>query len=353
MDVAQQTILSLELPYREHLHVRRTVFRGGNGPRCAIVAGIHGDELEGLYVAHRLACWLGRLARERPGALRGTVELYPGVNPLGLDTLTRAVPTHGVDLNRNFPGHAGGLLPQRIAAAVVEAVRGAALAVDVHASNVYLREIPQVRIHDAFADDLVPLARRMNLDVVWVHGALTVLEATLAHSLNAAGTPCLVVEMGVGMRVTPAFAEQVVTGLLHTWRDLGIVAADVALPPLTHRPLIANDANVYYLNAERSGVFVPTVRHWTRLRAGELLGRIVSPHHEGPLAEVRSPVDGVLFTLREYPLVYEGSLMARIMATGPADLEEAPPRSPTRGTADAGTGPSGAPAGAAPTRGEP
>ena len=33
------------------------------------------------------------------------------------------------------------------------------------------------------------------------------------------------------------------------------------------------------------------------------------------LAEVRSPVDGVLFTLREYPLVYEGSLMARIMET--------------------------------------
>jgi hypothetical protein len=29
---------------------------------------------------------------------------------------------------------------------------------------------------------------------------------------------------------------------------------------------------------------------------------------------VCSPVDGVLFTLREYPAVYEGSLMARIMA---------------------------------------
>ena len=32
------------------------------------------------------------------------------------------------------------------------------------------------------------------------------------------------------------------------------------------------------------------------------------------LSAVCSPVDGVLFTLREYPVVYEGSLMARIMA---------------------------------------
>jgi predicted deacylase len=52
------------------------------------------------------------------------------------------------------------------------------------------------------------------------------------------------------------------------------------------------------------------------VRKGQTLGRIVSPLHGGTLAAVRSPVDGILFTLREYPAVYEGSLMARIMATG-------------------------------------
>ena len=36
------------------------------------------------------------------------------------------------------------------------------------------------------------------------------------------------------------------------------------------------------------------------------------------MSEVRSPVDGVLFTLREYPVVYEGSLMARIMEVSAA-----------------------------------
>ena len=37
----------------------------------------------------------------------------------------------------------------------------------------------------------------MNVDIVWVHGASTVLEATLAYSLNSTGTPTLVVEAGV------------------------------------------------------------------------------------------------------------------------------------------------------------
>jgi hypothetical protein len=312
MRVGEETFFSLELPYRERLVLERTVFEGGDGPRVAVVAGIHGDELEGMYLCHRLAAWLEALGKERPDALLGRVELYPALNPLGLDTLRRAVPIYDVDLNRNFPGHREGLLPHRLADAVMRELAGAALVIDVHASNVFLREIPQVRIARAFEERLVPLARRMNLDLIWVHEAVTVLENTIAHSLNTRNVPCLVVEMGVGMRITPAFAEQVARGILQVWQSLGVLAGDLALEPATHHPIVARDANVHYLNAEVSGIFVPAVAHWNAVRRGELLGEIASPLRGELLARVRSPVDGVLFTLREYPLVYEGSLLARI-----------------------------------------
>ncbi len=308
-----ETLFTLELPYQEQLTLRRRVYSGGEGPRVAVVAGIHGDELEGLYVTHRLARWLETLTQDNPSALRGRVELYPAMNPLGLDTLERFVPTHGADLNRNCPGHRAGLLPQRLADAAMQALAGADLVVDIHASNIYLREIPQVRINEAFATSLVPLAQTMNLDVIWLHGALTVLEATLAHSLNSRETPCLVVEMGVGMRVTPAFCDQLVTGLLRTWQALGVLAPDLELPEATHNPLVADDSNVRYLNAETSGLFIPEIEHWTAVERDQLLGQIVSAYQGETLAEVRSPARGILFTLREYPLVYEGSLMARIV----------------------------------------
>ena len=314
MDKRVETLLSLEMPYRERMRLQRSVFRGGDGPRVAVVAGIHGDELEGLYLCHRLAAWLDALAERRPGALLGTIELYPALNPLGLDTLARTVPPYGVDLNRSFPGHARGVLPQGIAAATMTALAGCALVVDVHASNIYLREIPQVRINHVFAESLLPYARRMNLDVIWLHGAVTVLEATIAHSLNEAGVPALVVEMGVGMRLTPVYTEQLITGLLNVWQGLGVLAADLELAPVTHEPRLAHEDNVHYLNAATSGLFVPEVEHWKAVRAGGLLGHIVSPMEGRRLAEVRSPCDGVLFTLREYPLVYEGSLMARVVA---------------------------------------
>jgi len=104
MQIDHDSILTLELPYREQLQLHRTVFHGGAGPKVAVVAGIHGDELEGLYVCHRLAAWLEELALTQSDALRGRVELYPALNPLGIDTLQRFVPVFDTDLNRNFPG---------------------------------------------------------------------------------------------------------------------------------------------------------------------------------------------------------------------------------------------------------
>jgi predicted deacylase len=316
MEITEDAIVSLALPYRETLRVQRTSFIGGTGPRVAVIAGIHGDELEGLFVCHRLAAWLEQLAEAHPHALRGRVDLVPALNPLGIDTLERFVPVFDADLNRNFPGDSEGLLPQRIAAGAMTALSGAALVIDIHASNIYLREIPQVRVNEDFADTLVPIAQGMNLDLIWLHGAVTVLEATIAHSLNSTGTPCLVVEMGVGMRITPAFTEQLLVGIVNVWRSLGVLAPDLELPVPSHTPLVADDSNVHYLNAATSGLFVPDIEHWMAVRKNQILGRIVSPLHGGTLAAVRSPVDGILFTLREYPAVYEGSLMARIMETG-------------------------------------
>jgi predicted deacylase len=313
----RDTFFSLALPYREQLALERAVYTGGVGPRIALVSGIHGDELEGLFVCHRVAARLEEIARQSAASLLGAVELYPALNPLGLDTLERSVPIYDVDLNRAFPGHAEGLLPQRLADSVMQSLDGAALVIDIHASNIYLREIPQVRIARDFQGRLLPLARAMNLDLIWLHEASTVLEHTIAHSLNATGTPCLVVEMGVGMRVTPAYAEQVVTGILHVAQRLGVLDEGLKLEPLTHMPRIADEGNVHYLNAETSGLFVPCVEHWSAVRSGELLGRIVSPLRGDTLSEVRAPRAGLLFTLREYPLVYEGSLLARLMEVAP------------------------------------
>lgn len=308
----EQVVTSLGLAVHEDLELYKnhlTPLPGKDrGKRICIVTGIHGDELEGQYVLYLL----NRRLKEHPEWLRGTVDLYPAMNPLGINTVRRGVPLFDLDMNRIFPGAADGPAAEYFAHEAIEDMRGADFAVDLHASNIFLRELPQVRISEETADALVPLAKQLNVDFVWIHAAATVLESTLAHSLNAMGTRCLVVEMGVGMRLTREYAEQLTDGILNLMHTQGMW--DGESPP-PRKPIVSKD-EVAFINADAAGIFVPAVTHNGHVRKGDILGVIADPLTGTDKQIVTAPAEGLLFTLREYPVVYPGSLLARILTGG-------------------------------------
>lgn len=305
-----KTVASLELPVNERLLIRKNVITPeqgtDGGKRFCVVTGTHGDELEGQYVCYEL----NRRIREQIHHLKGTVEIYPALNPLGLDTITRAFPVFDVDMNRIFPGTDNGSVAELVAGMIVKDLAGADMCIDVHASNIYIREIPQVRLNESTSDSLLGFAKRLNTEFVWVHHASTVLESTLAHTLNMIGVPTLVVEMGVGMRITEKFCFQLVDGIFCLMKDLGIWDGPVIEPK---EPIISLGGEVGFVNAGKSGLFVSKVVHRNDIRKGELIGEIVNPL-EGTVEErLYAPCDGLVFTLRAYPMVEEGSLIARIL----------------------------------------
>ena len=209
-----EDVVRLQLPVSEELAIQKNVIQGerGSGKRICVITGTHGDELEGQYVAWQL----GRILTEKKAELLGSVEIYPSLNPMGISTIYRGLPGFDLDMNRIFPGSEGGSMYEYVAKKIVDDIQGADLAVDIHASNIFLRELPQIRINELTADKLVPMASHMNMDLIWVHSAATVLESTLAWSLNSIGTPCLVVEMGVGMRLTKEYGDRLTRGIMDT-----------------------------------------------------------------------------------------------------------------------------------------
>lgn len=304
-----EVITSVGLPVDEKLMIKKN--RIGSGQkRISIVTGIHGDELEGQYVCYELQ----RRIEQDKDKLKGIVDIYPAMNPLGIDSITRGIPAFDLDMNRLFPGNIDGNMTEYLAAGIIKDVAGSDCVLDIHASNIYLTEIPQIRINELHADTLIPLAKLANVDFIWVHGASTVLEATFAHSLNSIGTPTLVVEMGVGMRLTKAYGDQLVDGIVNLMKEMGIWTGDVTE---VREPVISKDPDdVCFLNASSSGLFIPEVKHGARLYKGDLIGMIVDPLCGSVLDEVRAPISGMLFTIRDYPIVDEGSLMGRILRDG-------------------------------------
>lgn len=305
-----EEVAKVELPFDETLTIKKHRIepeKGRNsGKRISIVTGIHGDELEGQFVAYELS----RRIHAEPDLLTGTVDIYPALNPLGVDSIMRGIPMFDLDMNRIFPGNKEGSMAEYVAAKAVEDIKGSDVCIDIHASNIYLSEIPQIRVSEMTAKELVPLARLTNIDFIWVHQAATVLESTLAHSLNSVGTKTLVVEMGVGMRVTKALGTQLVDGIFNLMRELGMWQGETVIPK---KPIESQDGNVHFLNAAASGIFLQNVCHGKEVCSGELVGEIVDPLAGRILQKVFSPCNGLLFTLREYPVVYEGSLMGRIL----------------------------------------
>lgn len=302
----QSTVAKMELFIGENFKIVKNRLNGGkNTKRISIVTGTHGDELEGQYVCYEL----NRIIKENADKLKGIVDIYPALNPMGIETIQRGIPGFDLDMNRTFPGNKDGAVTEQIASKITSDLFGSDLVIDIHASNIFLTEIPQARINIETKDELVPIAKKLNIDLIWIHSNATVLSSTLAHSLNSRGTKTIVIEMGVGMRITKDYCDQLLAGIFNVMKYLGIYDGEEQ----ELKKSIICENNVEFINAPVSGLFIPNVKHMTRVNKGDIVGNIVDPLKGEILSAMTAENDGFVFTIREYPIVDEGSLIARIL----------------------------------------
>ena len=303
-----------ELPTGEHMRIVKHRFMPVGLdeadvsclPRACVITGVHGDELEGQYVMYELV----RRLRSQPQNLAGVVDVYPAFNPMGMGSIERGIPQFDLDMDRIFPGSHDASPFEAMAADLVEDVCGAQVAFDLHSSDIYLRELPQIRINEESAESLMPLARQTNVDYIWVHESAVVLKGTFAYTMNSLGVPTLVVKAGVGMRITPDVGEQLAIGILSVLAQVGVWTGPL---PLVRSPQVSTDGAVSYLHAETAGMFVPCVTFGKEVKEGQVIGQILDCGSATVLQELCAPTSGLLFTLREYPLVYPGNLIARVL----------------------------------------
>ncbi len=314
MKTKVEAVSSTRLPVDETLQIRRCRYesnkiRGKRPKRIAVVTGTHGDELEGQYVAYMVA----KRIKENPELLNGIVDIYPATNPLGIDSIERGIPGFDLDMNRVFPGNESGSMVDIIAHDIIDSLVGCDLVLDIHASNIFLTEIPQARINENMEKKLIPIAEKLNLDLLWIHPNATVLESTLCYSLNDRNVPCVVIEAGVGMRITKDYCIQLTDGIFNAMKSMGMWLGDNVFTGEIHTPVSSADKEVFFINANASGIFVQSAKHRDILKKGDHIGDIIDPLTGTVQDKILSPCNGLLFTLREYPVVYEGSLIARLL----------------------------------------
>ncbi|QDT14530.1 succinylglutamate desuccinylase/aspartoacylase family protein [Alienimonas californiensis] len=281
------------------LSVPVEVVRGARpGPSVWLTAAIHGDELNGVEVIRRV---LGKLTCE---TLRGTVLAVPIVNVFGFNARSRYLPDRR-DLNRSFPGSAGGSLASQLARLLMtEIVAHADVGLDLHTGSDHRFNLPQIRANLEDAETL-RLAEAFHAPVT-MHSA--VRDGSLRGAATALGKPVLLYEAGEPQRFNGDCIKIGVRGVMNVLRALDMLpprsAEARAKRPDTSEPSIRVPSSAW-VRAKRSGIFRPIAGLGERVAEGDRLGGIADAFGRNR-SSLRAPFDGVVIARANNPLVHRG-----------------------------------------------
>lgn len=304
-----ETVMTAQMPVGLPIKIKKNRLEPDtiqeNMPRLSIVAGVHGDELQGQYICYEL---IRRIKEEREN-LKGIVDVYPCVAPMALEIRKRNAPG-ALDMNAMFPGSHHGHTIEYMAAEVIEDLKGPDFCIDIHSSDIFIRELPQIRVPENAGKKVTELAQKSGIPVLWMNSnSSSVWEGSLAYSLRRKGIPNLVIESGIALKIDYEYCKKVIDGIFRMMKELEVFEGEVS-PTKKTVTVKKNDVEVIHCNT--SGIFIPKIQIGSFVRENQVLGCIVRPILGAELEEVKSSCDGMIFSLREYPAVCEGELLARI-----------------------------------------
>ena len=244
------------------VHVPVIVARGSKpGPVFGIVAALHGNELNGIWVIHAL---MGKLEPQR---VRGSVVAVVVANPPGLVRRQRGY-SDGYDLNRVFPGSARGkpssVWAHRLRKQVVSRFDRL---VDLHTAgagrvnSVYAR----VDLDDAESSEM---ARLLHPQLI-VHKPAT--DGSLRGWASSHGIPAVTLEIGDPQRRQGDFVTESVRGLRRVLRATGVLPGSPSAP---QQPTVTECRKSKWTYATRGGLLHVLPDVGTRVEEGNVLGRL-------------------------------------------------------------------------------
>ena len=274
------------------------------GPRFLLTAGIHGDELNGVAVAHRMATSFD------PATLNGTVTIIAGLNTPGLINGTRSfTPSGGVgdNLNRLMPGkedatdisdrYAGRLwarLMRPNADTVVDLhtqSRGTAYVMYAFAETKRARAMAEL-----YAPDIVKLDRGV--------------KGAVETEFNRIGIPAITLELGYPEVFDEAMIARAVAGTRRLMVDLKMLPTAPSAAVQVAKPFVAN--SIVPVRTTRGGYVTRLVGLNEDVAKDQPVATVADPF--GRIVEtVRAPVAGRVNTVATDPTREAGDMVVRLV----------------------------------------
>lgn len=286
-----------QLPTKTVIEIPVYVFRSVNpGPVLLILAGMHGDEINGIEIVRRL---ITRQDVREP--LCGSIIAIPVINIISFLSGSRELPD-GRDLNRCFPGNKNGSLGSRIAYDLMnEIIPQIDFGIDFHTGGSKINNYPQLRC---------VFSNKVNLDLGKKFSPTLIINApfrdnTLRKEAAKRGKSILVFEGGESSRFDYLSINEGMNGCLRLMKHFKMNNLDIP-----KNPTVLLDKSTW-VRARASGLFHTSKTNGAHIIKGEIIGMICDPYGEHQ-ENLVAPTDGYIIGMNNQPVVNQGDALIHI-----------------------------------------
>jgi predicted deacylase len=288
------------LPSGNLIRIEAHVFRSDKeGPVALVMAGVHGDEINGVEIVRR-AIVSGLFERLECGS----IIAIPLVNIYGFINFSREVPD-GKDVNRAFPGSMKGSLASRVARTLTKKILPHIdFTIDYHTGGASLHNYPQIRYSKGHEASRV-MALQFGAPLVLAKSPISKSFRKVALEQNK---PTLVFEGGESLRYDGVAIEKGLAGLQR------LLAAQQMLKPQGHWPKADTSIHLVkstWVRAPRAGLFLWHKDAGHYINKGEILGEVNDPHGTASVS-VQASRDGYIIGHNNAAVVNQGDALFHI-----------------------------------------
>ncbi len=285
------------LPSRTPIDIPINIYRSKeDGPTLLLLAGMHGDELNGVEAIRQM------IAKKMLIPRVGTVIAIPLLNVYGFLHFSRQVPD-GKDVNRSFPGSKVGSLASRVAFSFMKEVFSHVdYAMDFHTGGGNISNYPQVRCSFDVPKS-VELAKIFNSKFII---NARVRSRSLRNEFTKKKKVMLVYEGGEALRLQEFAVKEAINGAMRVMTHLGMHKLSVAdVPP----SVIISES--HWVRARAAGMFRTDIKNGSQVKKGDVIGSISDPYGEYKIS-LKSALNGYIIAVNHQPVVNQGDALIHI-----------------------------------------
>jgi hypothetical protein len=274
-----------------------------DGPTVLVMAGLHGDELNGIEIVRRF------LRKKLNKPTKGTIICLPIFNIFGFLNLKRELPD-GRDLNRSFPGSNNGSLAAQFAYHFMKEIAPHCdYIIDFHTGAAQRNNFPQIRC--VFSDqESVELAKVFNPPFI-LHSSL--ISKTLRESMVKRQKKLLLFEGGKSNNIEENVVEEGLNGLKRLINHLGMRNYKIDISK-DRQPIFIGENK--WMRAPSSGMFQCFVHNGTKVQKGEVLALVTDPYGKYE-KQIKASQTGFVICINEAPVVYKGDAIIHLAKEKP------------------------------------